>query len=358
MIDRQRLVSTFLDLIRIDNPSGQEQQVAAYCSRYLARLGAQPMADAAGNLYANFAGQGQPLLLNSHMDSVQPCLGIKPIVEGDTIRSDGTTILGADDRAGLAAILEVLQVLHDRQPAHPPLEVLFTVREESGLAGSKLVEFSRLTARVGIALDHHGPAGGLVIAAPYQNRVLVAVHGRAAHAGAEPEKGISAIRVAAEAIAAMPLGRIDPETTANIGIIHGGTARNAVPARVDIEGEARSRNEAKLEAQTAAMVRCFEEAAARNGARADVQLTRNYNGFRAGPDSPALQRLMAACRAVGIEPRLEESGGGSDVNIFRTHGIDAITTSVGYDEVHTVAEHQSITELVKSTEILLQAVLH
>jgi len=162
--------------------------------------------------------------------------------------------------------------------------------------------------------------------------------------------------VAAEAIAAMPLGRIDHETTANIGIIHGGSARNVVPERTEVEGEARSRDEAKLEAQTAAMVRAFEEAAKRHGARADVTTTRNYNGFRVAADDPTLLRLMAAMRAAGIGPLLEGSGGGSDVNILRAHGIDALAISVGYRDVHSTCEVQSIPDLVETAELLLRIV--
>ena len=290
MINRQRLVDTFLDLVRIDNPSGHEQEVARYCSARLAALGFSLESDSAGNLFAKRQdakrqdakrpGRGQPLMVNAHMDSVQPCMGIKPVVDGDTIHSDGTTILGADDRASVAAILEALQVLVEEKLAAPPLEVVLTVCEEMGLKGVREMDFSHITAKEGVTLDHEGPAGGIVIAAPYQDRLLVTIHGKMAHAGVAPEQGISAIRVAAEAIAAMPLGRIDPETTSNIGIIHGGSARNVVPGRVDVEGEARSRNEAKLKKQTGAMVHAFEEAAARHGARAELTVTRNYHGFR------------------------------------------------------------------------------
>jgi tripeptide aminopeptidase len=356
MIKRQRVVGTFLDLVRIDGPSGEEQAVARFCTDYLSPLGFSFDSDAAGNLFCKLPGHGAPLLVNAHMDSVQPCIGIKPIVDGDIIRSDGTTILGADDRSAVAAILEVMQVLAEDGLPHPPLEVVFTVREELGLMGSRAMDYSKVSAQQGIVLDHAGPAGGIVIAAPYQDRLVAVVHGKAAHAGGAPEKGISAIRVAAEAIAAMPLGRIDAETTSNIGLIRGGTARNVVPATAEIEGEARSRDEAKLEQQTGAMVDAFKAAAARYGASVDITVTRNYSGFRAGAGSAVLQRLMAAARAVGIEPRLEESGGGSDVNVFRVHGIDALAISAGYGDVHTTAETQSIPDMVKAAEMLLKAI--
>jgi tripeptide aminopeptidase len=249
-----------------------------------------------------------------------------------------------------------MQVLVEDKLEHPPLEVVFTVREELGLQGAKELDYSRLAAKMGVAVDHSGPAGGIVVSAPYQDGLRVTVRGRAAHAGSEPEKGISAIRVAAEAIAAMPLGRIDFETTANIGLIQGGVARNAVPERTEVTGEARSRDGAKLEAQTAAMVKAFQDAAARHGAQADIVVTRNYSGFRAGPGDPMLQRLQAAARGAGLKPRLEESGGGSDVNIFRAHGIDALAISIGYEAVHTTSEWQSIPEMVRTAEMLLKLV--
>jgi len=357
MIDRQRLVQTFLDLVRIDGPSGHEQEVTRFCATRLSSLGFSTETDAAGNLFAKKPGRGQPLMINAHTDSVQPCLGIKPVVEGDRVHSDGTTILGADDRAAVAVILEVTRVLSEDKLGHPPLEVVLTTREELGLRGSKEMDYSKVSAKTCITIDHAGPAGGMVIAAPYQNRLQAIVHGKAAHAGVAPETGISAIRIAAEAIAAMPLGRIDSETTSNIGLIHGGSARNVVPERVEIDGEARSRAEGKLQVQTSAMVDALRSAAARHGGRVDVTVTRNYDGFRIGLESATLQRLMAAARAIGIEPRLEESGGGSDVNIFRTHGIDAVTISVGYGAGHTTSEYQDIPEMVKTAELLLKAIV-
>ena len=179
MINRQRVVNTFLDLVRIDSPPGAEQDVARFCSRYLAPLGFSSESDTIGNLFCKKPGHGQPLLVNAHMDSVQPCIGIKPIVDGDIIRSDGTTILGADDRSAVAAILEVMHVLSEDGIAHRPLEVVFTVREELGLMGSREMDYGKISARQGIVLDHEGPAGGIVIAAPYQDRLVVVVHGQA-----------------------------------------------------------------------------------------------------------------------------------------------------------------------------------
>ncbi|MGC9361107.1 MAG: M20/M25/M40 family metallo-hydrolase, partial [Anaerolineae bacterium] len=253
-IDRDRLLDVFLDLVRIASPSRQEQEVASYIRAYLEDLGIAVESDQAGNLYAYMEGDGTPLAFTAHMDTVVPCEGVTPLVENGVVRSDGTTILGADDKSGVAAILEAVTALSEGSVVHRPLDLLFTVQEEIGLFGAKAVEVDRLRARMAIGLDAEGQQGTLVVSAPGQNSLEAVVHGKAAHAGVEPEKGVSAIRVAAEAIASMPLGRIDEETTANIGVISGGRATNIVPDRVEIKGEARSHDEAKLASQTEAMV--------------------------------------------------------------------------------------------------------
>ena len=243
MINPDRLVNTFLDLVRIDSPSGQEAIIGRELQARLTALGLAAGIDEHGNVIARLDGDGVNwLLLSAHMDTVGQDTGIQPIIRDGVISSDGTTILGGDDKSGVAAILETIAVLQEQRLSHPPLEVVITVGEEVGLLGAKLVDKSILRAKQGIVMDAGGPIGHIVISAPGQDSLQITVHGVAAHAGSEPEKGINAIRVAAEAIAAMPLGRIDFETTCNIGIIEGGTARNIVPDIVKITGEARSRD--------------------------------------------------------------------------------------------------------------------
>ena len=275
MIDRERLMQTFLELVVIPSPSGEEQVVAAAITRRLEALGLRVETDEAGNLLARVPGRGgdaaqEPLLVTAHMDTVVPCDPVSPVLREGVIYSDGTSILGADDKAGVAAILEVLAALAESQVAHRPLEILFTVSEEKGLRGAKAFDVGRLRASMGIGLDAGGPQGTIVQSAPSQDSLAVEVHGRAAHAGARPEEGINAIRVAAEAIAAMPLGRIDDETTANIGTISGGRATNIIPDLVTLRGEARSRSQAKLAAQTKAMTQALENAATAHGATVDL----------------------------------------------------------------------------------------
>lgn len=359
MIDQNRLVNTFLELVRIDSPSGHEEAIGRDLTARLEALGLTVTQDSTGNLIArqNGAGEGAndpPLLLSAHMDTVGTDTNIQPVIADGIIRSDGATILGADDKSGVAVILEVLRVLAEEGLAHPPLEVVITVNEEQGLVGAKSLDTSQLLAREGIVLDSGGVIGTVIVSAPYQDKLFVTVHGRAAHAGAEPERGINAIRVAAEAIAAMPLGRIDEETTANVGIIRGGVATNIVPDEVELHCEARSRDEAKLIAQMQAMRAALEEAAARHKATVDLQQERSYNGFSLSAKTPIVERAVAAVEALGLAPLLLPSGGGSDANILNAGGISTINLSTGMVEVHTVNEHISIEDLTQSAKLLLQ----
>lgn len=353
MINRDRLVSTFLELVRIDSPSGQEEEIARHLTAELRSLGLTVERDTTGNIIARLAEEGQPILLNAHMDTVQPGRGVKPVIEDGIIKSDGSTILGADDKSGVAVILEVLRVLVDQDLAHPPLEVALTVSEEKGLKGAKGLDLTRLRAQEGIVLDSGGEIGTIVISAPSQDKIRAVVHGKAAHAGVAPEKGINAILVAAEAIAAMPLGRIDEETTANLGRIQGGTATNIVPDQAEIEGEARSRDERKLEAQVQAMTEALKKAANRHGATVEIDVQRSYSTFKLSEEDGIVRRAVAAARTLGLTPALVPSGGGSDANIFNAAGITTINISAGMEKVHTKEEQVAVADMVKCAEFLL-----
>lgn len=359
MIQPDRLVQTFLDLVRIDSPSNFEAEIGQHLQARLQALGLETEMDAVGNLVGRTpAGQGSGdwLLLSTHMDTVGTDRGIKPMIRDGVITSDGTTILGADDKSGIAAVLEVLTTLREQDLPHPPLEVVITVGEELGLYGARNLDTSRLRSRHGIVLDSGGPIGHMVISAPSQDNIRLIVHGVSAHAGAEPEKGINAIRVAAEGIAAMPLGRIDAETTCNVGIIEGGTARNIVPDRVTVIGEARSRDNAKLEPLTARIVQAFQAAADRNGARLEAIVARTYTTYRLDESEPIVQTLAGEARRLGHEVKLRGSGGGTDGNIYTAAGVPCIVISTGMAEVHTPHEHIAIADMVACTELLLAAV--
>lgn len=353
MINETRLLETLLALVRIDSPSGEEAAIAQELATRLRQLGLTAELDPLHNLVGKLPGQGDPCLLAAHMDTVMPGHGIKPVVKDGVVYSDGTTILGADDKAGITVMLEVLQSLMEQNLPHPPIEVVITVREELGLVGAKGLDTARLQAKMGISLDCGGPAGTIVVAAPSQDSMFAVVHGKAAHAGAHPELGINAIVVAADAIHNMRLGRIDEETTANIGIIQGGTARNVVPDRVELTGEARSHQLAKLEAQTASMVEALQSAARQHKTTVDVEVTRAYTGYVFTESDVIVRELMAACRAAGVEPDLVPTGGGSDANIYNAQGMQVVNTSMGTYGEHTTGEHVALSDMATCAHIVM-----
>jgi tripeptide aminopeptidase len=298
------------------------------------------------------------------MDTVGPGEGIWPVVEGETIRSDGTTILGADDKSGIAVICEVLRVLREEQIPHGEIEILLTICEEVGLLGAKHLDASRLRARLGLVLDSSSP-DRLIHRAPAANRLEFTVHGLEAHAGVSPEKGINAIRIASEAIAAMRLGRLDEETTASIGLIQGGIATNIIPNHVTIKGETRSHDEAKLKAQTEHMIRCFEEAAGRHRVTLDgvstqgrvtTQVHRDYDRLFLAEDAPIIRLVRQAARNLQREITLWRTGGASDANVLCAKGIEVANVGTGQREVHTVKEHLLLTDMVRSAELILEVV--
>ena len=358
MINETRLIQTFLDLVAIDSPSGQEEAISKDLARRFAELGGEIEHDEHWNLIARFpADRGDWLMLSAHMDTVGKDVGIKPVIRDGVIYSDGTTILGGDDKSGVAAILEVIRSLREDGLAHPPLEAMISVGEEVGLNGAKLVDKSKLRSKRGYVLDSGGPIGTIVTNAPSQDGLEVWVHGKTAHAGAEPEKGINAIVVASAAIAAMPLGRIDPVTTANIGIIQGGVATNIVPDMVYVKGEARSRDDMKLAAQVAAMAAAFQDAAERYGARAELKIKRSYTTFKLADEHPVVAAAVSAARRLGFTPSIQGSGGGSDANIYAEHGIACAVLSTGMSAVHTPGEHIAIADMVGAARMLQEIVV-
>jgi len=372
MIDRTRLVNHFLELVRINSLSGREREVAISLRKELEGLGAEVAIDDAGekvggnvgNVIAYLRGNvsAPSILLCAHMDTVAPGEGVKPIVEGDLIRSDGRTILGGDGKSGIAIICEVVRVLKERNLPHGDIEVIFTICEEMGLLGAKHLDVSRLKSRFGLVLDS-GELPHLITKAPAADRMEFRVYGLEAHAGVCPERGINAIKVAGEAIAGMRLGRIDPETTANIGIIQGGLATNIIPNFVTVKGEARSHDEAKLDAQTTHMRRCFQEAAARYHltldqkvyeARVVEEVWRDYPRMDVPEGSRIVRLVLQAAERLGLKIKPALTGGGCDANIFNGKGMEVVNLGTGMREIHTVKEHLEIAEMLHSAEVLLE----
>lgn len=352
LVNEKRLLDTFLSLVSIESPSGQEDEIARYLLNRLGELGVKANRDRAGNVIGRWPGKGAPVALLAHMDTVRPVRGIKPVVEDGIVRSDGTTILGADDKSAIAEILEMVAAVGERSIAHIPVEIVFTVGEEIGLRGANGLDCGSLRARWGVVLDDE-LENQIVTSAPYHMLMHAKVHGKPAHAGLSPEEGISAIQVAAEAVSAMKLGRIDEETTANIGYFHGGEATNIVTPLVELRWETRSHDEAKVQAQNAGMVRALEEAVDRHGAELELKLAYSHEGYRWSADDLPVKRLAAAMRAAGLKPILAGSMGGTDANVLNAKGIPAVVMGTGMRRPHAMDEHIAVADMVRATRVLV-----
>lgn len=371
MIHKARLKERVLELVRIDSLSRREGAIAAHLKQALEDLGGSVFVDDAGaavggetgNLVAHFHGNAagaRPILLSAHMDTVAPGEGVTPVVEGDVIRSDGRTVLGGDDKSGIAVILEAVRSLGEDRAPHGDVDVVFTICEEVGLLGAKHLDLGLLRARTGLVLDSDA-VGLLVTRAPAVNHLEFEVHGLEAHAGICPERGISAIEVAARGIAAMRLGRIDHETTANLGRVEGGAAVNVVPNRVTLAGEVRSHDEAKLERQTREMVACMEEAAANAAleldgrtrrARVESTVRREYDRMDVAPDTPIVRRVHEAARNLGLSVGAVAKGGGCDANVLNKRGLQVVNLASGMRDIHTVHEWLDVNDLVTAARII------
>ena len=354
MIVRDRLVQSFLELVAIDSPSGDEDAIAAELEHRLQALGLDCAQDAHGNVLASRPGLGEPILLSAHMDTVEPGRGIKPILDGDDIiRTDGSTILGADNKAGCAVILEVIQSAIEDGVQARPIEVAISRGEEIGLVGAQNMDYSRITAKVAIVIDSGGPPASVQGQAPYHYTYTVEVNGRAAHAGVEPEKGVPAITIAAEAVLGLPQGRMDFETTGNVGTIHGGLVRNAVPESCVIEGEMRSMEFEKVESLVARAKDHLTEVQQRHpDAKLNSRFHLGYPGYKLEPGDPAADLLFGVLRDLGMEPDPHPVGGGTDGNVFRGHGIASVVIGRGGYNQHTKDEYLVIPEMLDCARVV------
>ncbi len=375
MIKPERLKNLLIELIKIDSLSRKEYDVAMRLKREMEDLGAQVSIDDAGervggnvgNLIAHFPGtapEAMPILLSAHMDTVVPGEGIVPILDGDILRTDGRTVLGGDDKSGVAIICEVLRVVKENRFPCSDVDVVFTICEEAGLIGAKCLDVNRLRARTGLVLDSDS-VGFLFTKAPAANRMEFRVHGLEAHAGVCPEKGVNAIKVAADGVARMSLGRIDYETTANIGVIEGGMAVNIVPNSVILKGEARSHSQEKLERQTEHMLRCLQDAAARHTlkvgegqftATVDAKIERDYDRMDVSDGAPIVQLVRAAAKNLRVEVKTLATGGGCDANVLNQKGLEVANLSTGMREIHTVKEWLDLKDLNLSAQMVLEVV--
>ncbi|MDD3396612.1 MAG: M20/M25/M40 family metallo-hydrolase [Acidaminococcaceae bacterium] len=364
-INKERVLQEFFELISIPCLSKNERQVADLLTKRLEELGGTVTEDQAnkvlggntGNLVANFKGTvatAPKIMVSAHMDCVAPCDNIKPQIVDGVIKSDGTTILGGDDKGGVVAILETLRVLKEKNIPHGDIQVVFSVCEEQGVAGAKNIDKSLIGADFGYSLDSSGRPGKIINAAPGQNKIFAKIHGKTSHGGVSPEKGINAIKAAGEIIVKVPSGRIDEETTCNMGIINGGRATNIVPDLVEIACDARSRNQAKLDNLTKTIVDAFENSCTMEGVRVEVEVVPSYGSYLLDNASSCISLAQKAAERLGLPVNIGGTGGGSDANHYNNFGIPTTVLGTGMTNVHTCDEILLEEDLYVTAEWLLE----
>ena len=350
LVNKERMLAEFKEVVAVPCHTLQERPVFEMLRAKLEALGFTVEEDDAGeklggncgNLWAFLPGNkvgAVSVLLSAHMDGVEPCGGTTVVQKDGVLYSDGTTILGGDDKSGVVAILEGVRMLVEENAEHGDIQILFTIAEEGGVNGSRCMDRSKLKAQVAYALDGEGAPGEIVIGAPGQYRYKISVHGKKAHGGLEPEKGINAIMIAAKALAEVKrYGRIDEETTCNIGIIGGGVATNVVPDLVEIEGDVRSRNNEKLEAIREEVVSTICNAVEKYGAKVTAEVEHKYSSFLIDTESTVVKLAKSACAMYGFTPDITQTGGGSDANFLNAYGVPCVILGTGMQNVHTIEE--------------------
>lgn len=366
-VDAGRITELFMDLARVGSPSRRERPVADMVAGRLRALGLEVREDAAagrvggdtGNLSCLVPGRGDgpAVTLAAHLDTVESEGPFEPVLENGIVRNAAGAILGADNKAAVAALVYATERLLGAGVPFPTYELLFTVAEELSVLGSRHLPPDLPTAPLGAVFDSSGPLGGIVVRAPSQQTIRADFKGRAAHAGLEPEQGRSAIQAAAFAIAAMELGRLDEETTANVGVIQGGVAQNIVPAHCGVRAECRSLDPAKLARVTGAMVDALQEGAARAAVDVDLDVVLEYRAFRLAQDHPVVRMGRDAVESLGLQPRYIASGGGSDANVFNERGVPTINLNCGMMKVHTPEEYISAADLATLVRLVEAVVM-
>lgn len=362
MLSRERLQNTFLEMIQIYSPSKGEKEMADWLENWLKERNIPYQSDNAGeayggngrNIVAYISGDKTKMALGfgAHMDQIEPCKDVKPIIEGSIIRTDGTTTLGGDDKAGIAAILEAVEDILETNAPHRDIYLVFTVSEEISMQGTKHMNLDILPCKDLVIADATGDTGLIAYKAPAMEAINITFNGKKAHAGIEPEKGINAIVAASKAIANMHIGRIDKETTSNIGHIEGGDATNVVTDEVTFTAEIRSHSMEKLEAELQYMEECCQKAAEKMGATYTFSHELAYPALSVDLDCELVKETQKAMEAEGISPELVVIGGGSDANVLAGHGYRSVILGLGMRDVHTVEESLDMDELYKATKVI------
>ena len=365
MINEERLVKLFLDLCHINSPSLREREVVDWTKQYLLDAGLEVSEDNAGEVIGGNANNlivwlrgslpdAPKVFLSAHFDTVEPTEGLIIEEVNGVFRSASDTILGADDKGGMAPAIEAVLSIKESGETHGDICLLLSCAEEIGLKGAAALDIQSLGLDYGYVLDTGPPVGSFVNKTATHDKLDVTIIGKPAHAGKDPENGINAIQVVAEAVSKMKIGRIDEETTSNLGIIEGGTAVNVVCAKVKVRGEARSTNLAKLDSQIQHMKGCFRAAAEIYGAGVEFEYHRHYESYEVSVDAPVVKTAQTASRALGFDPVLRTTLGGSDANIYNVKGVPCIVVATGMQAIHTHEENISRKDLVDTARLTLE----
>ena len=360
------IIEEFLELVQLNVNSRNERLIADVVAAKLKALGLTVEEDAtgetiggnAGNLIARLPGDPaiSPLMFSAHLDRVKNHGRIKPIIDGDLIKSDGTSILAADDVSGLCAILDGLRRVRDENIPHGEIEVVFSVAEEVGLLGARYLDYSKIKSKMSYVIDSGGPLGTVVNQAPTQYTFLIKITGKSAHAGIEPEKGLSAIRVGATALTRLREGRLSPRTTSNFGLFNAGTATNIVCQYAEIRGEARSTDQKELADYLQEVQNVFRHVGQEFGAEVEVEVTLEYQTFTVPENDEVITLAGRALKNLGLELKVIGTGGGMDGNFFNQHGLKAVGLAPGYVGVHTPDEQQSVSDLIKCGQLVTEII--
>lgn len=348
-----KIVEVFLEAVQIDSPSGHEAEMAAWVTNRLRSIGLSPDQDNFGNVIVKIAGPGEPLMFTAHLDTVEPGRNIKPRVAGGVITGNRQTILGADNKAAVAAILTSVERLIGERVSHRNLEIVFTLSEEVGNYGAVNLDYSRILAKAGFSFDYAAPLGRVVIASPFYDRFDLEITGRSAHAS-QPQEAINALSIFNYGLNEIRMGQIDAETVANIGVVSGGSVRNTVMGQVAAKGEVRSFSEEKLEQYSDKIYQTFSRICAAGGAELGWDLVRENSGFNFSKDEPLAKRAKEVLERLGLEFTLEKSWGCYDANIFVEKGIRVLNMGDGSSGAHTTREQIKVTDLVKLGDLVFE----
>lgn len=363
MINRDRLVESFINMAKISSPSLKERKMADYIKKELESLGLDVVEDNAGikiggnsgNIIGIMKGSGEKkVLLSAHMDTVLPCDKVNPIIDNGIIKSDGKTILGGDDKAGIAAIIEAIKVIKENNFEHPNIIIVCSIAEEIGLLGAKNFEIEKYSPNFSFILDSSGKPGIAIVQTPFSAKGQIKIVGRPAHAGIAPENGINALTVAAHAITKLKLGRIDDETTSNIGIVRGGEAVNIVMPEVILQYEARSFSGEKLDILLDETYNIFLKTAEEFGAKFESTVEKGYSGYYLEKNEEILKCFEKACKNIDVEYITKSTGGGSDANIYNEKGYKSLTIAIGMTRVHTKEEYIEIEDMIDTSKLVVE----